>query len=70
MLFVFSTPVLIRHLWQLKAVVFLHSCVILLHAVLRLSEIMFKIILFERYFGNTNFLRNYATKKWYIVTNL
>ena len=22
----FSTPVLIRHLWQLKTVVFLHSC--------------------------------------------
>ncbi len=26
MLFVFSTSVLIRHLWQLKAVVFLHLC--------------------------------------------
>ncbi len=26
MLFIFSTPVLIRHLWQLKAVVFLHWC--------------------------------------------
>ncbi len=24
MLFIFSTPVLIRHLWQLKAVIFLH----------------------------------------------
>ncbi len=24
MLFIFSTPVLIRHLWQLKTVVFLH----------------------------------------------
>jgi hypothetical protein len=30
-MFIFSTPVLIRHLWQLKAVVFLHWC--LLHAV-------------------------------------
>ncbi len=28
MLFVFSTPVLIRHLWQLKTVVFLHWCLI------------------------------------------
>jgi hypothetical protein len=26
MLFIFSTPVLIRHLWQLKTVVFLHWC--------------------------------------------
>jgi hypothetical protein len=30
----FSTPVLIRHLWQLKTVVFLHWC--LIHAVLLL----------------------------------
>jgi hypothetical protein len=29
MLFIFSTPVLIRHLWQLKAVIFLHLCLIL-----------------------------------------
>ncbi len=28
MLFIFSTPVLIRHLWQLKTVVFLHRCLI------------------------------------------
>ncbi len=28
----FSTPVLIRHLWQLKTVVFLHWC--LIHAIL------------------------------------
>ncbi len=27
-LFIFSTPVSIRHLWQLKAVVFLHWCLI------------------------------------------
>jgi hypothetical protein len=27
-LFIFPTPVLIRHLWLLKAVVFLHWCVI------------------------------------------
>jgi hypothetical protein len=26
MFFNFSTPVLIRHLWQLKTVVFLHWC--------------------------------------------
>ncbi len=32
MLFIFSTPVLIQHLWQLKTVVFLHWC--LIHAVL------------------------------------
>jgi hypothetical protein len=32
MLFIFSTPVLIRHLWQLKTVVFLHWC--LIYAVL------------------------------------
>ncbi len=28
MWFIFSTPVLIRHLWQLKTVVFLHWCLI------------------------------------------
>ncbi len=28
MLFIFSTPVLIRNLWQLKTVVFLHWCLI------------------------------------------
>jgi hypothetical protein len=28
MLFIFSTPVLIRHLWQLKAIVFLYRCAI------------------------------------------
>jgi hypothetical protein len=28
MLFIFSTPVLIRHLWQLKTVVILHWCLI------------------------------------------
>ncbi len=28
MLFIFSTPVLVRHLWQLKTVVFLHWCLI------------------------------------------
>ncbi len=28
MLFIFSTPVFIRHLWQLKTLVFLHRCLI------------------------------------------
>ncbi len=28
MMFIFSTPVLIGHLWQLKTVVFLHWCLI------------------------------------------
>jgi hypothetical protein len=28
MLFIFSTPVLIRHLWQPKTVIFLHRCFI------------------------------------------
>ncbi len=28
MLFIFSMPELIRHLWQLKTVVFLHWCII------------------------------------------
>ncbi len=32
MLFIFSTPVLIRHLWQLKTVVLHHLC--LKHALL------------------------------------
>ncbi len=37
MLFIFSTLVLIRHLWQLKTVVFLHQC--LIRAVLLAYEI-------------------------------
>ncbi len=28
MCFIFSTPVLMRHLWQLKTIVFLHCCLI------------------------------------------
>jgi hypothetical protein len=34
----FSTPVLIRHLWQLKTVVFLHRCLI--------SPVPLKLLLF------------------------
>ncbi len=37
MWFIFSTPVLIRHLWQLKTVVFQHWC--LIHAVLMLVPV-------------------------------
>jgi hypothetical protein len=36
MILIFSTPELIKHLWQLKTVVFLHFC--LIHAVLLLEE--------------------------------
>jgi hypothetical protein len=36
MLFIFLTPVLIRHLWKLNTVVFLHWC--LIHAVLLMFE--------------------------------
>jgi hypothetical protein len=28
MFFIFSTPVLIKHLWQLKTIVFLHLCLV------------------------------------------
>ncbi len=38
MMFIFSTPVLIRHLWQLKTVVFLPWC--LIHAVLFVASLM------------------------------
>jgi len=37
MLFIFSTPELVRHLWQLKSVVFLHRHllrVVLLHGLI------------------------------------
>ncbi len=37
MMFIFSTPVLIRHLWQLKTVAFLHWCLIC--AVLFLAKL-------------------------------
>ncbi len=40
MLFIFSTPVLIRHLWQLKTDSFLHWCLIravLFNAILKVG---------------------------------
>jgi len=39
---IFPTPVLIRHLWQLKTVVFLHWCLIhdALLAVLNIIELL------------------------------
>ncbi len=37
MMFIFSTPLLIRHLWQLKTVAFLHWC--LKSAVLLLANL-------------------------------
>jgi hypothetical protein len=47
MLFIFSTPVLIRHLWQLKTVVFLHWCLIcpVLSMPTMLSVVMLNVIL-------------------------
>jgi hypothetical protein len=41
MLFVYTTPVLNRHLWQLKTVVFLHRCLIcavILHSKLQSDD--------------------------------
>jgi hypothetical protein len=43
MLFIFSTPVLIRHRWQLETVVFLHWCLIL--AVLLYEHHLSKVLL-------------------------
>ncbi len=40
MLSIFSTPVLIRHLWQLKAVVFLHRCLICAVLLMTLNIVM------------------------------
>ncbi len=42
MLLTFSTPGLIRHLWQLKTVVFLHWC--LIHSLLLEKKKKYKII--------------------------
>ncbi len=42
MLLIFTTPVLIRHLWQLKKVVILHWC--LIHAVLLHLLYIFSIV--------------------------
>ncbi len=42
MLFMFSAPVLIRHLWQLKTVVFLHWC--LIHVVLLVVAIAIELL--------------------------
>ncbi len=45
MLFIFSTPVSIRHLWQLKTVVFLHWCLICVPLNLEESTLTGKIFL-------------------------
>ncbi len=43
MYFIFSTPVLIRHLWQLKTVVFLHWYLMYLICAVLLGNICDKI---------------------------
>jgi hypothetical protein len=52
---VFSTPVFIRHLWQLKTVFFMHWC--LLCAVL--------LALIEENFQGANSLAYYVMMKYY-----
>ncbi len=51
MLFIFSTRVLIRHLWQLKTVVFVHWC--LIHVVLLTTlEASIMIVAKKQYYRN------------------
>ncbi len=52
MLFIFSTPVLIRHLWQLKTVAFLHGCLIR-------TVLLIKRHLADRYLINSDFVDKY-----------
>jgi len=68
MLYIFSTPVLIRHLWQLNIVVFLHWC--LMHAVLwslgefgRNSRSWLSFVIdWEKTFRIFEILKNYVAK--------
>jgi hypothetical protein len=39
MLFIFSTPLLIRHLWQLKTVIFLYWCLISALPLVRMMQL-------------------------------
>ncbi len=50
MLFIFSTPVLIRHLWQLKTAVFLHWC--------QICALLLCLPTFPRYLGRCDINRN------------
>jgi hypothetical protein len=49
MLFIFSTSVLIRHLWQLKTIVFLHEC--LIHIV-QLQDAIAQVIYYKKTYNN------------------
>jgi hypothetical protein len=42
MSFIFSAPVIIRHLWQLKTVVYLHRCLIRAFILHMLSVVMLR----------------------------
>jgi hypothetical protein len=65
-MFIFSTPLLIRHLWQLKTVVFLHMCllsVVVLRPVLPSSDNNWQINVLE----NISFLSEVI---YNVVSNL
>ena len=47
MLFIFSTPVLFRHLWQLEAAVFLHRCLICIVLLPFPSILLLQFLLLE-----------------------
>ncbi len=48
MLFIFSTPELIRHLWQLQTVVFLHWCLMYALPFASYSRLITSVVMFEK----------------------
>ncbi len=57
MLFIFSTPVLIRHLWQLNIVAFLHWCLIC-------TVLLVKTIIFQNLTQNSASSEMFLTKTY------
>ncbi len=62
-MFIFSTPVLIRHLWQLKTVVFLHRCLICAFLLKLLCLYIFYLTKCELYFAHSQLCRWHQSKQ-------
>ncbi len=59
MLFIFSTPVLIRHLWQLETVVFLHWCII--------CAVLLLVVIKTHSFGYNLLEPKLKNKKYFLI---
>ncbi len=69
MLFIFSMPMLIRHLWQMKTVVFLHWCLIravLLSLIWPLHSIITVLILYFKFYSAGRSKKDWNGKFFFI----